>query len=89
MHRKAGLTAILGLGSSPGIMNLMAKTLVDKLDTVETIEMSFAYASLGTSSLPLKIPFGGALTEFIAKVFTRYNSTQSDRLRLLPAEEVF
>ena len=64
---KVGLTAILGLGSSPGIMGLMAKTLVDKLDTVETIEMGFGYASLGTSTLPLKIPFGGALMEFTAE----------------------
>jgi saccharopine dehydrogenase-like NADP-dependent oxidoreductase len=64
---QAGLTAILGLGSSPGITNLVAKALVDKLDSVETIELSFGYASLGTSSLPLAIPFEGALTEYIAE----------------------
>lgn len=64
---KAGLTAILGLGSSPGITNLMAKALIDKLDTVKTIEVSFAYASLGRSTLPLKVPFLGALDEFFTK----------------------
>lgn len=63
---QAGLTAIIGLGSSPGITNLVAKALVDKLDSVETIELSFGYASLGTSTLPLAVPFEGALTEYIA-----------------------
>ncbi len=65
--KEAGLTAILGFGSSPGTTNLMAKSLVDRLDTVETIEISFAYARVGTSTVPLKVPFLGALTEFTAE----------------------
>jgi saccharopine dehydrogenase-like NADP-dependent oxidoreductase len=64
--KNAGLTAILGLGSSPGITNLIVRVLADRLESVETIEMSFAYASLGTSTVPIKVPFGGALTEFTA-----------------------
>ncbi len=65
--KEAGLTAILGFGSSPGTTNLMAKFLVDRLDTVDTIELSFAYARVGTSTVPLKVPFLGALTEFTAE----------------------
>jgi len=35
--RKAGITAILGIGECPGITNVMARYAVDKLDSVETI----------------------------------------------------
>jgi len=44
--KKAGLTAILGLGSSPGITNIYSRYIVDKLSTVESIHLSFAYAEL-------------------------------------------
>ena len=35
--RKAGITAIVGVGISPGIMNLMAVRAMRELDTVDTI----------------------------------------------------
>ena len=35
--KKAGLTAILGIGECPGITNVMARYAVDRLDSVETI----------------------------------------------------
>jgi len=35
--RKAGLTALLGMGAMPGVTNILARYLVDKLDSVETI----------------------------------------------------
>lgn len=60
---KAGLTAILGLGSSPGITNIIASYLVNKMDIAETIRMSFAYAELVKSTL--FIPFSGAVDEFV------------------------
>ena len=35
--KKAGLTAILGIGECPGITNVMARHAVDRLDSVESI----------------------------------------------------
>jgi len=35
--KKAGLTAILGIGECPGITNIMARHAVDRLDSVESI----------------------------------------------------
>ncbi len=35
----AGLTAILGLGSCPGIANVQAAALADRLDTIETLHI--------------------------------------------------
>lgn len=55
--RKAGLTAILGLGNGPGINSVMARFLADKLDCVESIEMSFATVSLAKTSGPLQLPY--------------------------------
>ena len=37
--KKAGLTAILGLGSCPGIANVQARAVADTLDTVESIRI--------------------------------------------------
>jgi lysine 6-dehydrogenase len=62
---KAGLSGILGLGSSPGISNLMVRELADRLDTMNTVEISFAYESVGTSTLPIKEPFAFAFEEFV------------------------
>lgn len=59
---KAGLTAILGLGSSPGITNIYSRYIADKLDRVESIHLSFAYAELTKATL--FVPFGGAIEEF-------------------------
>jgi saccharopine dehydrogenase (NAD+, L-lysine-forming) len=36
--RDAGLTAVLGIGSTPGITNLLARVAVDQLDTVERLD---------------------------------------------------
>lgn len=43
---KAGLTAVMGLGAGPGITSLMGRYFVDKLDTVESIDVSYAGVSL-------------------------------------------
>jgi len=37
--RRAGLLAVLGLGSCPGIANVQARTVADTLDTVESIRI--------------------------------------------------
>jgi len=64
--KKAGLTAILGLGSSPGITNIYSRYIVDKLSTVESIHLSFAYAELRKATL--FVPFAGAIGEFTNNV---------------------
>ena len=43
--KKKKLTALLGCGSTPGISNVMASYAVDKLDSVEHIEVGFAWDS--------------------------------------------
>jgi len=43
----AGLTAVLGLGSGPGTTNVMGRYFGDKLDSIESMEYSYAYAHCG------------------------------------------
>ena len=43
--KKAGLLALTGCGSTPGIANVMASHAVGRLDTVDTIMLGFAWDS--------------------------------------------
>lgn len=48
--RSAGLLAILGSGSTPGITNVMARYAVDKLDQVDAIDIKIGAADLDPAS---------------------------------------
>lgn len=41
--RRAGLTAITGCGSTPGINDVMLRSIIQRLDRVTTIELGFAW----------------------------------------------
>lgn len=43
--RRAGLTAITGCGSTPGINDVMLRSIVQRLDRVHTVEVGFAWDS--------------------------------------------
>ncbi|MDD2218120.1 MAG: saccharopine dehydrogenase NADP-binding domain-containing protein [Parabacteroides sp.] len=43
--KKAGITAISGMGSSPGTTNIMAAFAVDKLDAVDSVHIRFGSVS--------------------------------------------
>lgn len=53
----AGLTAILGAGSAPGISNVMARLAVDRLDTVRDIDVYIAMRDLTHRNSILHWPF--------------------------------
>lgn len=44
--KRAGITAIIGLGASPGLTNLMAKHGAEKLDQVDEIHTAWAWTAL-------------------------------------------
>jgi saccharopine dehydrogenase-like NADP-dependent oxidoreductase len=44
--KKAGITAIVGMGCTPGITNLMAKRGADKMDRVDEIDTSWGWTSI-------------------------------------------
>jgi len=53
--RKAGLTAILGIGECPGITNVMARYAVDRLDSVESIFVRDTWVDFTEGSPPFVV----------------------------------
>ena len=63
----AGLTAVCGSGSAPGIVNVMARYAEQRLDTVEWVRITDGIANWGTSAAPLVPPYSleTILNEFL------------------------
>jgi len=55
--KKAGITGIVGSGSAPGMVNVMAKYAVDRLDTVETVVILDAIINPGASGYKFVPPY--------------------------------
>ncbi len=53
----AGITAILGMGGTPGITNVLARAAVDRLDSVESIKVQLGCSDDTPSSAPLVAPY--------------------------------
>ncbi len=56
--KEAGVTLLIGMGCSPGILNLLARMGASRLDQVEGIKTAWAIA--GLSAIPGPRPPGGA-----------------------------
>ena len=65
--RTRGLTAVLGMGSAPGIVNVMARYAADRLDTLQSIHIRDGIVNLAKPDTPLVIPYalGTLLDEFV------------------------
>jgi saccharopine dehydrogenase-like NADP-dependent oxidoreductase len=55
--READLTAISGLGSAPGIVNIMARYAADRLDKIEYIRIRDGIVNFTPTKVPLKVPY--------------------------------
>lgn len=53
----AGITAILGMGGTPGITNMLARAAVDKLDRVDGIRVQLGSSDTTPSAAPLVAPY--------------------------------
>ncbi|HEV2581215.1 MAG TPA: saccharopine dehydrogenase NADP-binding domain-containing protein [Ktedonobacteraceae bacterium] len=53
----AGITAILGMGGTPGITNLLARVAADQLDRVESIKVELGCSDSTPSMAPLVAPY--------------------------------
>jgi len=53
----AGITAILGMGGTPGITNLLARMAVDKLERVDSIKVQLGCGDQTPSTAPLVAPY--------------------------------
>jgi saccharopine dehydrogenase-like NADP-dependent oxidoreductase len=55
--READITAVLGIGSTPGITNLLARIAVDHLDTVERLDVRIGCGDARPSDAPFVPPY--------------------------------
>lgn len=53
----AGITAILGMGGTPGITNLLARLAVEELERVESVKVQLGCADTTPSTAPLVPPY--------------------------------
>src|SRR5260221_6884876 len=53
----AGITAIVGMGGTPGITNLLARAAVDQLDSVDSIRVQLGCSDNTPSKAPLVAPY--------------------------------
>src|SRR5579884_82063 len=53
----AGITAVMGMGGTPGITNMLAKLAVDQLERVDSIKVQLGCADATPSSAPLVAPY--------------------------------
>ena len=54
---EAGITAIMGIGGTPGITNMLARSAVDKLDHVDSIKVQLGCSDSTPSRAPLVAPY--------------------------------
>jgi saccharopine dehydrogenase-like NADP-dependent oxidoreductase len=60
LHAEAeasGITAIAGMGGTPGITNLLARLAVDRLDSVENIRVQLGCSDTTPTTAPLVAPY--------------------------------
>jgi saccharopine dehydrogenase-like NADP-dependent oxidoreductase len=53
----AGITAIMGMGGTPGITNLLARAAVDKLERIDSIKVQLGCSDTTPSTAPLLAPY--------------------------------
>src|SRR5205807_5601251 len=53
----AGITAVVGMGGTPGITNLLARAAVDKLERVDSIRVQLGCSDDTPSTAPLVAPY--------------------------------
>jgi lysine 6-dehydrogenase len=86
----AGLTAILGSGSAPGMVNVMARYAEQRLDTVEYVRIYDGIVNWGAAAAPLVPPYSldTILNEFLMSAWPFENGDWREYGPFQGAEEV-
>ena len=88
--KKAGITAILGMGSAPGIVNVMAKYAYDRLDKIDYVRIRDGIVNFTKMKGPLGIPYalGTILDEFVMNPYIFENGDWVELTPFSRPEEV-
>lgn len=86
----AGITAILGMGGTPGITNLLARMAVDRLDSVDSIRVQLGCSDITPSKAPFVAPYSirTMLDEFTKEPQVFQNGSWCPQQPLTGQEEI-
>ena len=82
--KKAGVTAVIGLGSDPGLSNIICRAVADRLDRVDKINLYWAATKVGPESPVLVPPY--SLSTVLAEYANPSQQFLDGRLQEVPAQ---
>ncbi len=82
--KKAGVTAVIGLGSDPGLSNIICRAVADRLDTIERINLYWGATKLGPESPVLVPPY--SVSTVLAEYANPSQQFLDGRLQEVPAQ---
>ena len=80
----AGVTAVIGLGSDPGLSNIICRAVADRLDRVDRINLYWAATKVGPESPVLVLPY--SLSTLLAEYANPSQQFLDGRLQEVPAQ---
>lgn len=83
MWKTAGATAVIGLGSDPGLSNIICRAVADRLDRIDRINLYWAAARIGPESPVLVPPY--SLSTVLAEYANPSQQFFDGRLQEVPA----
>jgi saccharopine dehydrogenase-like NADP-dependent oxidoreductase len=82
--KAAGATAVIGLGSDPGLSNIICRAVADRLDQVERINLYWAATKIGPESPVLVPPY--SLSTVLAEYANTSKQFLDGKLQDVPAQ---
>ena len=82
--KKAGVTAVIGLGADPGMSNIICRAVADRLDRIEKINLYWAATKIGPDSPVLVPPY--SVSTILAEYANPSQQFLDGRLQEVPAQ---
>ena len=82
--KKAGVTAVVGLGSDPGLSNIICRAVADRLDRIEKINLYWGATKIGPDSPVLVPPY--SVSTILAEYANPSQQFLDGRLQEVPAQ---
>lgn len=82
--KSAGVTAVVGLGSDPGMSNIISRAVADRLDTIERINLYWGATKIGADSPVLVPPY--SVSTVLAEYANPSQQFLDGKLQEVPAQ---
>ena len=82
--KKAGVTAVVGLGSDPGLSNIICRAVADQLDRIDKINLYWGATKIGPDSPVLVPPY--SVSTILAEYANPSQQFLDGRLQEVPAQ---